>query len=115
MTTVRAIKQPFVIECTSCNMAFRVENLTPYMMATRKWFCPACGSNTIHAKSNYEDDRWYAMAQSFNLNPTQDTVQLLKDMYELWDPSEYNLFKDFVVSMITEAAKGVVNDNDDKH
>lgn len=113
MTTVRAITQPFVIECTSCKMAFRVENLTPYMIATRKWFCPACGSESVHAKSNYEDDRWYAMARSFSLNATKDTVQLLKDMYEIWDPAEFPLFKDFVTNMIREAAE-TVHDNDNK-
>lgn len=107
MTSIRTIKQPFVIECSSCKMAFRVENLTPYTMATRKWFCLACGSQLVRAKTNYEDDRWYAMAQSFNLSSTQDTVQLLKDMYELWDPSEHELFKDFVISMITDAANSI--------
>lgn len=113
MTVVRTIKQPFALTCSSCSMAFRVENLTPYMMATRKWFCPACGSQSVKVRSNYEDDRWYAMAQSFSLDPTQDTVQLLKDMYEIWDPSEFPLFKDFVTNMIREAANKV-NDNDHK-
>lgn len=111
MTTTRTIKQPFVIECSSCKMAFRTENLTPYLMAVREWYCPACGSQLVKVKSNYEDDRWYAMANSFSLNPTKDTVILLKDMYEIWDPSEFPLFKDFVTNMIREAAD-TVNDND---
>lgn len=76
-------------------------------MATRKWFCPACGSHKVNIKTNYDDDRWYAMARSFNLNPTKDTVQLLRDMYEIWEPSEFELFKDFVVHMITEATNDV--------
>jgi hypothetical protein len=105
-----ALKQPYIIACSFCKMAFRIENLTPHMMATRKWFCPACGSNDTTIKNNHEDDRWYAMARSFNLDPTQSNVQLLKDMYEIWEPSEYEWFKDFVLYMITTAARAVKED-----
>lgn len=99
----RALQQPFVVTCSDCKMAWRVENLSPFTMAKRQLHCIACGSIEIHVKSDYENDRWYAMAVTFGMNATKESVKIIQSMYEIWDPSEYEWFKDFVVALIAEA------------
>ena len=98
----RAHEQPWVLDCSNCKMSFRVQNLTAYTMATRIAHCPGCGSDSVKETSDYVNDRWYAMAKSFGLPSSAQAVQLLKDMYDLWDPSEYKWFKDFVADYIKD-------------
>lgn len=105
----RATLQPWIISCNDCKMAFRTENLTPFTMAKHHWHCPGCGSDEVDIRTNYEEDRWYSMADSFKLPHTLRSVKFLKDMYEAWDPSEYEWFRQFVASIIEDARKEGAN------
>ena len=102
MNTRRILSQPTVLTCDDCRMVFRAENLTPYTMTMRNWFCPACGSNSITINNSHEDDRWYNMAISFGLPQRESSVQFIKQLYDIWDPIEFRLFKDFVLSIVNE-------------
>lgn len=104
MVSSRRVKlQPNIINCIDCRMTFRAENLTPYTIAVREWYCPACGSTNVEIKTNSALDRWYAMAESFGLPSTEKSVSLIKSLYDVWDTHEHSLFKDFVVEVLAES------------
>jgi len=97
-----APEQPFAIACSDCKMCWRVENITVFTMGTLKLHCPACGSSNVKYSSDYANDRWYSMAATFGLARSHNSVELLKGMWDLWDPKEHELFRDFVLEYITD-------------
>lgn len=90
-------------------MIFRVENVTPLTTSARTLYCPACGSVNITIVELQSDDQWYAMALSFGLPQRAKSVDLIKQLFEAWDPATDSSFKDFVSSIVEELTN---NDND---
>lgn len=103
MISRRVLKQPWLLLCNSCKMQWRVENITPYTIATRKFYCSSCGSSDVVEHASIENDRWYSMARSFGLSNGASSVDLLKQMFDFWDPQEHLLFRDFVKELVDEA------------
>jgi hypothetical protein len=95
-TSRRALKQPFVVECKECLMSFFVENLTPFTISPSTIHCILCGGVNIVVSNNYEDDKWRAIAANIGLPKKNNSAQLIKKLYELWEPLEYEWFQDFV-------------------
>lgn len=98
----RGLMQPYVITCNNCKMEFRTENLTPYTMAVRKYFCPACGNDDVINRSDYRNDRWRSLARAHGLPDRESSVKLLKELYMAWQPEEDEWFKDFVGAVLAE-------------
>lgn len=101
------MQQSISISCENCRMIFRVENLTPLTTAKRTLHCSACGSKEVMVVELQSDDVWYNMAASFGLPQKVKSVDLIKQLFEIWDPTTDSNFKDFVKTVIEE-----ITDND---
>jgi hypothetical protein len=59
--------------------------------------CAYCGSsNIVPAKI---DAYWYDLAESFGYERSADGAELIRGLYNLWQPSEFHLFRDFIKSL----------------
>lgn len=99
----KALLQPYMVACDNCKMVFRVENVTPFTVSERKYHCAACGSSDTSVKSDYANDKWISMAESFGLSRSLENSILMQKLYNLWDPDEYPWFKDFVKVFLVQA------------
>lgn len=68
-------------------------------------FCPVCGA-PAHAHHDTEESYWEMLARSFKL-----PIDLVKMLYEEWDPNEHANFRTFVEEMQAEAS-GVAKDDE---
>lgn len=95
-----------MIECKTCLMVFRIERLTSKLRKGLYQHCPMCGGTEIITNhGGWINDRWYHMAGQFGLRQNERAVELLKELMKIWEPTEFEYFKDFVRSVLDSRKK----------
>ena len=94
---------PMYVTCKECLLNTRVERLNPTVDTAMVKHCPMCGSSNITVDMGFSKDYWYVMARAANLVPSEVTAQLVKDLYDIWDPRDQPKFIDFVHDTIRQA------------
>lgn len=82
------------LSCSNCLSRSRVERVGDLMRTNNSFHCPFCGGPTRWSQ-DLDTDYWYCMAEAFGLTRDEEGVRLVKDVYKLWDTSQYSSFRHF--------------------
>jgi NAD-dependent SIR2 family protein deacetylase len=85
------------MSCSACHMHFRIQRIGPHVRVGAPSFCPQCGS---HAGCSQDMDRdyWETLAGHYRV-----PVDVIKEVYDLWDPRTHTNFSDFMRELEAEA------------
>lgn len=84
------------LKCSGCSRTFTFTGNNPLKDIIS--YCPSCGSNDIKI-SKRELNYWEELSKE-----TSVPIELLKEMFSLWDSTEYQSFQDYVKSYLQEVA-----------
>jgi len=81
-----------------------MERLGASTTVNNRWYCPGCGStNLVH--QDHKRDYWYILAEGFGLPANEEGANLIKDIYNTWDTTEYAKFADYMRSLQQPSAE----------
>jgi hypothetical protein len=89
--------QRITIECTQCDTMTRVYRVEPAVKIGGFRFCPICGTNRTAVYQDSTTDHWESLARNYGL-----TVDLTKQIYDLWQPNECQHFGTFVKTFLSK-------------
>lgn len=84
-----------IISCPTCHNQFRCEAIM-VELAGHPRYCPYCGSTNITLGIDQDKDFWYALTAELGFKPTKPAVEMVQELYKLWNPGEHKRFGDFV-------------------
>lgn len=99
MTTPTAQNLHFV-KCSDCLQQSNVEYIGVAVGSPIPLCCPYCGSTKV--LKTREDAYWKDLSESLGFGRDSTSVDLIKEMYKLWVPTEYARFRDFVEASFKE-------------
>lgn len=93
-------KQPprITIDCNDCNTLTRVYRVEPITQIGAFKCCPVCTSTHVQVYQSVATDHWESLARAYGMS-----IELVQQVYELWNPQEHQRFGDFVAVLKSEA------------
>lgn len=82
-----------------CGIMVRVYRIEPSTRIGAFKYCPVCGSTRVSAYMSAEVDQWESLARDYNM-----PVEVIKEVYKLWEPQTHYRFADFVAELRAEMA-----------
>lgn len=64
-------------------------------------WCPSCGNQTLGTRHT-DVDYWYTLAEACGINQTERGVELVKRLYDMWEPSIDSNFVDWAKGVLRE-------------
>lgn len=90
--------QRMTIDCGDCTTLTRVYRVEPITQIGAFKCCPVCASWNVRVYQSGSTDHWESLARSYSMD-----IALVQQVYELWNPKEYQHFGDFVAVLKAEA------------
>lgn len=92
----------FGLSCKECGNRFTLYN-NGVLTTAPPSHCPFCGSQAV-AAAEHTPDYWESLAVLLGIQTHEAGVNLVKELYNMWDPTEHAKFPDFVDSIRKEAS-----------
>lgn len=93
------------IKClTACGTYSRVYRTEPSAAIGQFRYCPLCGSDNVFVYRSSDTDQWEAMSRDYEL-----PIEVMKQLYDLWVPTQYHRFSDFVADFRAGKTEGEPN------
>lgn len=90
--------QRMTIDCGDCNTMTRVYRVEPATQIGSFKCCPVCTSTNVKVYQSAATDHWESLARGYSVS-----VEVIKQVYDIWNPREYQRFGDFFAVLMAEA------------